>query len=319
MIPEFYSNNTYPFSKEVTTPAHTLYLNKCKLSSNIKCTEIEPGAFILTWNLKEGKNYTFINEPDAINADHLFTLVYFLKSEGAAISINNQPEEGQTNIQEKGLFVRNDALTEISFAKNSTVQGISIVFTAGWLQKQFSNAGLFLDTASLRNHSFDLFKNTSQENILIKKMIALIEDNKSILTIKSHFYTLVYGMIKHVTAEKESVNEVTKSPVMQAVEKVIVTFVKGKMPTLKQLANQFFMSVASLKRHFKLAFGCSIYNYFLSRKMEYAKEMLLNAKSVKEVCYALSYENVSHFTSIFKKYHACCPSEICHKRYYLSQ
>lgn len=279
MVTEFYTNNTYPFSKEVTTPVHTIHLNKSKLSANVKCIELEPDAYILTWNLKEGKNYTFINEPNALDADHRFTLVYFLKQNAATVSVNNQPEQKQENMQHTGVFANNDTLTEISFSKSSSVQGISIVFTEEWLQKQYLNAGLFLDIASLRNNSSDLFKNTTEENIIIKKLVASIDDNKSILTVKSYFYSLVYGMIKHVTAEKEKVNEVIKNPVMQAVQEVIEESLKGKMPTLKQLANRFYMSVASLKRHFKLAFGSSIYNYFLSRKMEYAKEMLLNAQA----------------------------------------
>ncbi len=321
MITKFYTSNPFssPSSSKNFSSSSKIYLNKSKLSADIKCAEIESDVSILSWNLKEDRNYTFVKEPDLNEADHCFTLVYFLKTNAASVSTNNEPAKRLVNIQEWGLFANNDALTEINFTGGEPVKGLSIVFTAGWLQKQFLNSGLFLDIDSIRNHSSDLFKNTSEENILIKKLLASIEDNRSILTVKSHFYSLVYGMIKHVTAEKKAVKSALKNPVMQAVEDVIIGSVKGKMPALKQLAKQFFMSVASLKRHFKLTFGSSIYNYFLSKKMEYAKEMLLSAESVKEVCYALSYENVSHFTSIFKKYHACCPSQICNKRYYISQ
>lgn len=319
MITKFYSNSSYSLTKEIFRPLNPIHLNKSKLSENIKCTEIEHDAYILSWKLNEGKNYSFIKEPVTIDATHQFTLVYFSQANVASISINGQPATGLANIQNQVLFANHNTSAEITFTEGSPVQGISIVFTAEWLQKQFANAGLFLDVASIINLASKLFNNTSEENIQIKRLVSLVEDKKSILTVKSHFYSLVYSIIKHLTTEEENNADLIKYPVMQAVEKVIVGSVMGKMPTLKQLADQFFMSIASLKRHFKLAFGSSIYNYFLSKKMEYAKDMLLNAKSVKEVCYALSYENVSHFTLIFKKYHACCPSEICHKRYYLSQ
>lgn len=318
MITKFYTNLPSSFSKESLSASNKIHLNKNELSANIKCSEIESDVCILSWNLRDGRNYTFLKEPDLNEANHFFTLVYFLKTDAAFVSINNQSAKPLANIEEWGLFANNAASTEINFIEGAPVKGFSIVFTAQWLQKQFLNSGLFLDIDSLRNHSSDLFKNTSHENILIKKLLASLEDNQSLLTVKSLFYSLIYEMIKHVTTEKETVNNEIKDPVMQAVEEVIVGSVKGKMPALKQLAKQFFMSVASLKRHFKLTFGSSIYNYFLSKKMDYAKEMLLSATSVKEVCYALSYENVSHFTSIFKKYHACCPSKICNKRYYLS-
>ncbi|MEJ7827421.1 MAG: AraC family transcriptional regulator [Segetibacter sp.] len=319
MIPQFYTNNSYSFTKNIFRPLNAIHLNKDKLSENIKCTEIENDAYILAWDLKEGKNYSFIKEPIATDASHQFTLVYFLQANVASISINGQPARGLPNIEDNVLFANHNTPTEITFTEGSPVQGVSIVFTADWLQKQFLNTGLSLDIASIINHSSNLFEKTSEENTLIKRLMSLIEDKKSVLTVKSHFYSLVYSIIKHLTAEEKINMGVIKDPVMQEVEKVIVKSVMGKMPTLKQLADRFFMSIASLKRHFKVTFGSSIYNYFLSKKMDCAKNMLLNAKSVKEVCYALSYESVSHFTSIFKKYHSCCPSEICHKRYYLSQ
>jgi AraC-like DNA-binding protein len=319
MAPQFYSNNSHSFTKNIFRPLNAIHLNKNKLSENIKCTEIENDAYTLSWNLKEGNNYAFIKEPISIDAGHQFTLVYFLQGDVASVSINGKPASGIDNIHNKVLFANPNTSSEITFTEGLPLKGISVVFTAEWLQKQFLNAGLFLDTVSIINYSSALFENTSEENNLIKRLLYLIEDKKSILTVKSHFYNLIHSIIKHLTAGEEKNKEVIKNPVMHAVEKIIVKSVMGKMPTLKQLADQFFMSIASLKRHFKVTFGSSIYNYFLSKKMDYAKDMLLNAKSVKEVCYALSYESVSHFTAIFKKYHDCCPSEICHKRYYLGQ
>ncbi len=110
--------------------------------------------------MKEGKNYSFIKEPIATDASHQFTLVYFLHADVASISINGQPARGLPNIEDNVLFANHNTPTEITFTEGSPVQGVSIVFTADWLQKQFLNTGLSLDIASIINHSSSLFKKT---------------------------------------------------------------------------------------------------------------------------------------------------------------
>lgn len=178
-------------------------------------------------------------------------------------------------------------------------------------KNQFSPAGIFLDVDSLLSHEYsNLYITATEENEVVKALFKEVETNESILIIKAHFFSLVSFMLKHITEAEEKDKEGGCTQAIREVEKVILTSIEGKMPSIQQLANNYSMSAPTLKRHFKQAFGTSIYNYYLTKKMEFAKEMLLKSKSVNEVSFALGYESVSHFTAIFKKFHGYCPSKI---------
>lgn len=83
---------------------------------------------------------------------------------------------------------------------------------------------------------------------------------------------------------------------------------------IEQIANEAGMSTTKFKSSFKKLFGQSPYSYFLSHKMDYAKDLILNQKkTIAEVSETLGYNNTSNFTKIFKKYTTQLPSRISAK------
>ncbi len=194
------------------------------------------------------------------------------------------------------------------------MQGVRITFTAEWLKDQFTGAGIFKDFESLLLQKFaDLYSLTFEENAVVRTLFEKVEANDSILIIKAHSFNLISYMLGHLMGDEEKANEPGSTLGIQEVEKIIVGSIKGRMPSIQQLAEDYSMSAPTLKRHFKQAYGSSIYNYYLTKKMEYAKAMLMETKCVNEVSYALGYESVSHFTAIFKKFHGYTPSTISNK------
>lgn len=80
---------------------------------------------------------------------------------------------------------------------------------------------------------------------------------------------------------------------------------------IEQIANEAGMSTTKFKSSFKKLFGQSPYSYFLSHKMDYAKDLIVNQKkTIAEVSETLGYNNTSNFTKIFKKYTTQLPSKI---------
>jgi AraC-like DNA-binding protein len=76
------------------------------------------------------------------------------------------------------------------------------------------------------------------------------------------------------------------------------------------------LSETTLKRYFKLIYGKSVYDYYLNKKMEMARTILLqNPYSVNEIAELMGYEKVSHFIEIFKKHHGCSPGSIKKKQF----
>lgn len=82
-------------------------------------------------------------------------------------------------------------------------------------------------------------------------------------------------------------------------------------PKLPQLARSIGMCESKMKQLFKKIYGDSIYNYYLSVRMNEAASLLKNDKSlsVSEVGYALGFSNLSHFAQLFKRYIGVNPKE----------
>jgi AraC-like DNA-binding protein len=66
-----------------------------------------------------------------------------------------------------------------------------------------------------------------------------------------------------------------------------------------------------LKRHFKMIYGKTVFNYLHSFRMERAKELLLSGdKKVSEIAQEVGYQHPTHFTQAFKKYFGYLPARV---------
>ena len=81
-------------------------------------------------------------------------------------------------------------------------------------------------------------------------------------------------------------------------------------PTIPALANEVGMSETRLKKHFKQAFGKSVYQYAQYARMLKAKELLDSRQyNVSEVGLLTGYQNMTHFAEVFKKHFELNPSQ----------
>ncbi|MCG2614282.1 AraC family transcriptional regulator [Terrimonas sp. NA20] len=66
-----------------------------------------------------------------------------------------------------------------------------------------------------------------------------------------------------------------------------------------------------LKKHFKQAFGTTIYGYLQQKRMEKAKALLLEGtKKMTEIARSVGYKHASHFSTAFKKHFGYQPNKI---------
>lgn len=76
------------------------------------------------------------------------------------------------------------------------------------------------------------------------------------------------------------------------------------------LAQQISMSTRNFTRRFKQATGETPLAYLHKLRVNYAKQLLeADYKSVQEVCFAVGYEDVPFFRSVFKRYAGLSPKE----------
>ena len=84
----------------------------------------------------------------------------------------------------------------------------------------------------------------------------------------------------------------------------------GEKITLGSIASHINMNESYISRLFKQETGMNIINYINIRKMEKAKELLGEKNMiVKDVAYALGFEEQSYFNRMFNKYFGVNPKE----------
>ncbi|WP_432710710.1 helix-turn-helix domain-containing protein [Pedobacter sp.] len=81
--------------------------------------------------------------------------------------------------------------------------------------------------------------------------------------------------------------------------------------SLRTLSHMVGTNEYNLKRHFKIAFGTTVYGYLNQYKMEQAKFLLINEDmTIAEVATRMGYKYATHFSSAFKKHFGYLPNKI---------
>ncbi len=80
--------------------------------------------------------------------------------------------------------------------------------------------------------------------------------------------------------------------------------------TLQELSKKFDIPLTSMKVCFKGIYGCSIYSYMKSYRMQAAKILLRDTTaSITEIAMKMGYDNPSKFSEVFKREFGELPSE----------
>ncbi|MNI30409.1 HTH-type transcriptional regulator YesS [compost metagenome] len=102
-----------------------------------------------------------------------------------------------------------------------------------------------------------------------------------------------------------------KSPVHVSIKQVIA-IVEREMEqdlSLKMVAKRLHLNSSHLSRLFKREMGSSFSVYVLERKMEKAKQMLLEEILISDVSDRLGYKDISYFIHVFRKFWGFTPGE----------
>lgn len=98
---------------------------------------------------------------------------------------------------------------------------------------------------------------------------------------------------------------------IQKVPEIMKEYMEQDLPKLSVFAGQLKMTETSLKRLFKKYYGCSIYKYYLIKKMEHAKHLIESeGLSVTETAVRLKYRSVFNFIRTFRVCNGVRPGQI---------
>ncbi len=83
-----------------------------------------------------------------------------------------------------------------------------------------------------------------------------------------------------------------------------------KFPGIETIATEIGMSATKLKANFKQYYGQTMFDYYNTKQLNFAKQLLeQHANSIKEIAHMLGYVNASKFSSAFKKHFGMLPSD----------
>ncbi len=285
----------------------------------VKINPITSGCCVRTWNL-------FFNEPVELykpgiqSENRSFSIIYVLTPDSCQLkSIGEHWQFNQAGIR-TALMVGNDIDLQFDIQPFHPVQVIDINVSTLWLALQFQKAGLpietLMDKVREKDEAFIISKVCSTAVIMsINKLFDMImnkEDDADAVAQKAAGLTVDFlsKSLSNNVPIVQGNNDAHFQKVMEA-EIILQAHLQKTLPCMSNIAQQVSLSESTLKRHFKAIFGKSMYEYYLEKKMNLAKLLLLEQPlTVYETASLLGYEKVSNFIDIFKKHHGFSPGSM---------
>lgn len=119
---------------------------------------------------------------------------------------------------------------------------------------------------------------------------------------------LLYLAGKHPAQLQSFIGQALQSNVQQKIRETVLSSMDRNL-TIDELAFLCNMSPSTFKRHFTKLFHTSPKKYFTENRMQKAKQLLKMKKRVSEIYFELGYENLSSFSSEFKKHFGLSPKQ----------
>lgn len=285
----------------------------------VRKIDFERGLHARIWNLNLSKSLSF-HKKTGLSPGEGFNIIYILAANSVSLKSSYFPEPVPLKNNISVLLIPSEMEIHFQLKAGFPVKAIDISVTDKWLSRQFSE-----EDPTIKSF-IEQVKNSSKPGSLIET--GAITEYKIAMELHDYAITGVSGLLilkaKTLSLIAEFLSKYTeRNPAevsegsmlhrdrMLMVERILLEHFEKKLPSLETIARLAALSESTLKRHFKLMYGKNIYEYYLEKKMDYARRLLVeNSLSVKEVAYRLGYEKPGNFISIFKKFYKFSPGNL---------
>lgn len=243
--------------------------------------------------------------------DHDFTeFTFILSGKGKYLveGITYDVEAGDVIICNPGVKHQNILVN----TKEPTVE-----FFAGFTDFHFKN--MQPNSISLKDGGHVLHTTTETKQEISKHCYEMIAENESAqigkyFMLKSHLIQILLLMVRDIT-EVETSNQkgcnfesYNKSYAVKRIINYLNENYENKI-SLDQIAHNMYLSPVYISKIFKEETGESPINYLIKIRLEKAKDILINTEggSIKSIANRVGYEDVYHFSKLFKKYYGISP------------
>jgi len=271
------------------------------------------------------KEYTIANEILYMHQQFQKPPHWDIEDTGVVIYQKGNGSEGF--IQLNYFLVENEnQLRPLKPGKRNRTEMIDIISI------EFGEAYLSQFSASPQNkNTTDAILTFQQQQSFVKTVQLCNKTQQALHTIRNNTYShslenifihaqvqmlLLYGLEDCVPASEEEhfvckflANDIDKEKIYQAKEFLMQRL--GNPITIRELSRKVAMNECYLKKGFKEIVGSTIFEFYQTKRMEYARMMLCEqGLNVTEVSNLLGYSSISHFSTAFKKHTGMKPCEL---------
>lgn len=299
----------------------SIHLPANDISGIIRKIKFEEEFHIRVWDIKANKTVVLNKLAGPVPITGKIFHIWYILSQDALI-IKDKQQQSPFTIRRgmNNIFYSNDSGLELEIPAGSNLQSIDISVSSSWIISEFKDAESsflsFVNQFEKNLNPFIFFESSSstEYRTAADLHVTVLSESKGILHIKAGTLSLLadfFSKVYNRLSNQEPGNKALHYDKMVKVEKILIAHLQQPLPCINDIAREVALSASTLKRHFKLMFGKSIYEYYLEMKMDLAKRMLLEKPlSVNEVAAMLDYEKVSNFIGMFKKHHGFSPGSM---------
>ena len=204
---------------------------------------------------------------------------------------------------------------QLKFGKTTSIKGISIYLENDWIEKNLNHQILEVFNYLQQVNYFKQFINAKQQRLMNEIIHIPANHPYPDVFIRSRILRILDKLLENflqrdISESPEKING-DDFNTLQNIEAILTKNYDGAFPGIEKLSRISLMSESKLKKLFKQSFGMGMYEYFQKNRMHRAKEHIISGKySISEVGTKLGYQNLSNFSTAFRKEFNCLPSEL---------
>jgi len=282
---------------------HTLQIPRHRGRSLVKGLLLEDGLYLRYTRIGYSEDTGTLRLAKQPDSQMIFSLGFLLTPAGASHNI---------------FLTSNNTRLASHIPEGMLPHSIELLFSREWMLTHLAaiDKKVRVMEDSLAKERSPLLSGITlpSDDRLLGEIVSELPAPVNLLNIRAKALLLVAGTIERLAGRPVPPFPVRKNWHIQTIRRVeqrLTQCLEDTLPSQKELAREFALSESTLKRHFKAVYGKTMYEYYLEKKMDLAKWLLVEKKiSVSETAYMLGYEKVSAFIIIFKKHHKVLPGSL---------
>ena len=292
----------------------TLFFDNEFGKGSITKLNVQLGLSMRNWEFTAHRKINLYKLPTG-GVERKFCLVYLF--DPAIMSVKNERRKISLNSRRNNIFFSNDVSLNFSATPKQPFSVIDFTFPQSWLLQEFHDA---IGSLIHPLHSLDAKKSVlmiescsmEEHKALHELKVCLLKGEHNPVFIRSRIYSLIWNFLNKLKNEcrtKEPGCNLSAGQVLE-IEKLFMENLSNA-PSISTIAKKVNMSMPSLLRQFRLMYGKGIHEYFIERKMELAKKMILHrGLTIKTLSEIFGYKQSSPFIKTFARLHGFSPGTL---------